>query len=278
MASKTAKPRLEQPRFGKRVSSLPLSQSISKKSAKYMQDLIDQLAHLDGRALLLHLIEKYLKGRIALVSSFGTESVALLHMVASIDQATPVIFIDTGKLFVETKLYRQKLVRQFGLRDVRIARPLASDLAHHDPQGTLHRSNADHCCHIRKTLPLESALDGFDAWITGRKRFHGGERSQLPTMEWIDGRLKIDPLAHFSRQDIADYIWVNELPEHPLAAAGYTSIGCVPCTAKSSNPDDPRAGRWAGQNKSECGIHWSANGRLIRITRPGEPLASGGGC
>jgi phosphoadenosine phosphosulfate reductase len=243
-----------------------------------MQDLIDQLAHLDGRELLLPLIEKHLKGRIALVSSFGRESVALLHMVASIDRATPVIFIDTGKLFVETKLYRQKLVGKFGLRDVRIARPLASDLAHDDPQGTLHRSNADHCCHIRKTLPLESALDGFDAWITGRKRFHGGERSQLPTMEWIDGRLKIDPLAHFSRQDIADYIWVNELPEHPLAAAGYTSIGCVPCTAKSSNPDDPRAGRWAGQNKSECGIHWSANGRLIRITRPGETLASGGGC
>jgi phosphoadenosine phosphosulfate reductase len=243
-----------------------------------MQDLIDQLAHLDGRELLLPLIETHLKGRIALVSSFGAESVALLHMVASIDRATPVIFIDTGKLFVETKLYRQKLVKHFGLRDVRIARPAASDLAHHDAQGNLHRSNADHCCHIRKTLPLESALAGFDAWITGRKRFHGGERSQLPRMEWIDGRLKIDPLAHFSRQDIANYIWVNELPEHPLAAAGYTSIGCVPCTAKSGDPNDPRAGRWAGQNKTECGIHWSANGRLIRITKPGETLASGGGC
>jgi phosphoadenosine phosphosulfate reductase len=241
-----------------------------------MTDLINHLAHLEGRELLLPLIQEHFTGRIALVSSFGTESAALLHMVASIDQKTPVIFIDTGKLFIETKLYRQQLVKQFGLRDIRIVRPLASDLAHNDPQGMLHRSNSDYCCHIRKTLPLQSALGGFDAWITGRKRFHGGERSRLPTMEWIDGRLKIDPLAHFSRQDIADYIWFNELSEHPLAAAGYSSIGCVPCTAKTSNPDNPRAGRWAGQNKSECGIHWSANGRLIRITRPGEPLVASG--
>jgi phosphoadenosine phosphosulfate reductase len=241
-----------------------------------MQDIIRQFEHFDGRDLLVPLIENHFKGRIALVSSFGTESVALLHMVASIDRAVPVIFIDTGKLFVETKLYRQKLVKLFGLRDVRIARPFASDLAHHDPQGMLHKSNADLCCHVRKTVPMESALEGFDAWISGRKRFHGGERAELPTMEWVDGRLKVDPLAHFSRQDIADYIWSHELPDHPLLAAGYGSVGCMPCTVKSDNPENPRAGRWAGLDKSECGIHWSANGRLIRITRPGAPLAAEG--
>lgn len=241
-----------------------------------MQHLVQELAHLNGRELLLPLIEHHFRGRIALVSSFGVESVALLHMVASIDPNTPVIFVDTGKLFVETQLYRKELVRRFRLRDVRIARPEATHLAHDDPQGVLHRANADHCCHIRKTLPLQSALHGFQAWISGRKRFHGGERSQLPTMEWVEGRLKIDPLAHFSRQEIADYIWFNELPEHPLAAAGYTSIGCTPCTAKNTNPDDPRAGRWAGQSKSECGIHWSANGRLIRVTHPGERLSPNG--
>jgi phosphoadenosine phosphosulfate reductase len=241
-----------------------------------MQNIIRELAHLNGRELLLPLMEDHFRGRIALVSSFGTESVALLHMVASIDPNTPVIFIDTGKLFVEMKLYRQELVKRFGLRNVRIARPQASHLAHDDPQGLLHRTDADHCCRIRKTLPLQSALEGFEAWISGRKRFHGGERAQLPTMEWIDNRLKVDPLAHFSRQDIANYIWFNELPEHPLAAAGYSSIGCIPCTAKNSNKDDPRAGRWSGQNKTECGIHWSANGRLIHIGRPGQPLSPNG--
>jgi phosphoadenosine phosphosulfate reductase len=257
------------------TASIAVTRRSAKNRLTAMQDSINQLAHLDGRQLLLPLIEKF-RGRIALLSSFGIESAALLHMVAAIDNHTPVIFIDTGKLFPETKRYHRKLVKLLGLRDVRIATPLPSHLADEDPQGLLHRSNADQCCHIRKTLPLQTALSGFDAWISGRKRFHGGERSRLPTIEWLDGRVKIDPLAHYSRQEIADYISFHGLPEHPLAAAGYTSVGCVPCTAKSANPENPRAGRWAGQDKTECGIHWSANGRLIRITRPGEPLPAGG--
>jgi phosphoadenosine phosphosulfate reductase len=241
-----------------------------------MVDLIESLGHLDGRELLRPLIERHFKDRIALVSSFGTESAALLHMVASINRAVPVIFLDTDKHFVETKLYRKKLVRQLDLRDVRIIRPLASDIAREDPQGMLHRSDADRCCHIRKTLPLHAALEGFDAWITGRKRFHGGARAGLPTMELIDGRLKIDPLAHFSRQDIVDYMWINELPDHPLAAAGYSSIGCMPCTAKTGNGENPRAGRWAGRNKTECGIHWSTNGKVIHVTSPAGQLTAAG--
>jgi phosphoadenosine phosphosulfate reductase len=241
-----------------------------------MVDLIESLGHLDGRELLRPLIEQHFKDRIALVSSFGTESAALLHMVASINRAVPVIFLDTDKHFVETKLYRKKLVRQLDLRDVRIIRPLASNIAREDPQGMLHRSDADRCCHIRKTLPLHAALEGFDAWITGRKRFHGGARAGLPTMELIDGRLKIDPLAHFSRQDIVDYMWINELPDHPLAAAGYSSIGCMPCTAKTGNGENPRAGRWEGRNKTECGIHWSTNGKVIRVTSPAGQLTAAG--
>jgi phosphoadenosine phosphosulfate reductase len=241
-----------------------------------MRDIIESLDHLDGRELLRPLIERHFKNRIALVSSFGAESAALLHMVASIDDSVPVIFLDTDKHFVETKLYRQKLVRRLHLRDVRIVRPLASDIAREDPQGMLHRSDADRCCNIRKTLPLHAALEGFDAWITGRKRFHGGARAKLPTMELIDGRLKIDPLAHYSRQDILDYMWMNELPDHPLAAAGYTSIGCMPCTAKTGSGEDPRAGRWAGRDKTECGIHWSVNGKVIRVTSPKGELTPAG--
>jgi phosphoadenosine phosphosulfate reductase len=241
-----------------------------------MRKLMESLGRLNGRELLQPLIEQHFRNRIALVSSFGAESAALLHMVASIDRNVPVIFLDTDKHFVETTLYRRKLVRHLGLRDVRIIRPLASNIAREDPHGRLHLSDADRCCHIRKTLPLQSALEGFEAWITGRKRFHGGARTDLPTMELVDGRLKIDPLAHFSRQDIADYMWAHELPEHPLAAAGYTSIGCMPCTAKSGNGDDPRAGRWAGRDKTECGIHWSVDGKVIRVTSPsGELTATG---
>lgn len=241
-----------------------------------MRHIIESLDHLGGRELLRPLIERHFKHKIALVSSFGTESAALLHMVASIDRSVPVIFLDTDKHFAETKLYRNTLVRKLELSDVRVVRPLASDIAREDAQGVLHRSDADRCCEVRKTLPLHGALQGFDAWITGRKRFHGGARSGLPMMEMVDGRLKIDPLAHYARQDIIDYMWMNELPDHPLAAAGYTSIGCVPCTAKTGNGDDPRAGRWAGQKKTECGIHWSINGKVIRVTSPaGELVAAG---
>ena len=241
-----------------------------------MQDLIAQFAHRDGPALLQPLIEKHFRNQIALVSSFGTESVVLLHMVASIDVTTPVIFVDTGKLFAETEDYRLKLERLFGLRDLRVAQPVPSEIAHNDPQGTLYRSNADLCCHIRKTEPLQAALSGFSAWISGRKRYHGGARAQLPTMEVVDGQLKIDPLAHFDRQEIEDYITAHELPRHPLFEAGYDSVGCIPCTARSNDPQNPRAGRWAGQEKTECGIHWSANGTPIRL--PVSAPLSPNGC
>jgi phosphoadenosine phosphosulfate reductase len=248
---------------------------IGSRRADIMHDLIASLQHLRGRELLQPLIEEHFKNRIALVSSFGTEAVVLLHMVASIKPEIPVIFLDTGKLFFETDAYRSKLQTFLGLSDVRVVRPLESDLASYDPQGTLNHFDPDLCCHIRKSRPLAAALSGFSAWISGRKQYHGGDRSRLPTMEWVDGRLKIDPLAHFSVQEIDSYIALHELPRHPLSAAGYSSVGCVPCTAKNNDVADPRAGRWAGRSKTECGIHWSANGRLIRIAAP-QPFDLGG--
>ena len=182
--------------------------------------------------------------------------------------ATPVIFLDTGKLFPETAAYRDKLVKDLGLKDVRTVRPAAADLFPADPEGTLHRHSPDLCCHVRKTLPLNGVAAGFDALISGRKRFHGGERARLEPLAVVDGRLKVEPLAHFSALDLAGYMAASNLPLHPLTARGYRSIGCMPCTTKAGTEDDPRAGRWEGRDKTECGIHWTANGRLIRVTRP----------
>lgn len=247
----------------------------SKGRLNSMNDVVAQLSHLRGRELLEPLIREYYRNRIALVSSFGAESAVLLHMVSTIDVNVPVVFIDTGKHFVETKIYRQTLIKRLGLRDVRTVRPLAADIARLDSTGELHKVDADSCCHIRKSLPLETALGDFDAWISGRKRFHGGERSHLAVMERHEGRLKVEPLAMFSPDDLAEYMWLYELPQHPLVSMGYSSIGCAPCTAKTSPLDSPRAGRWAGKPKTECGIHWTANGRLIHITRPGPLPASG---
>ena len=194
--------------------------------------------------------------RIALVSSFGAESAVLLHMVAAIDRETPVIFLDTGKLFPETLDYRETLAARLGLSDIRTARPDRKRIAKLDPGGDLWRSDPDGCCWQRKVEPLDAALAGFDAWITGRKRFQGGARGALEPIESEpDGRVKVNPLADWTEDDIAAYFARHDLPSHPLVAQGFRSIGCAPCTRPVRQGEEARAGRWAGRAKTECGIH-----------------------
>lgn len=229
------------------------------------EHLIKRLSFFDGIDILEPLMKRHFNGRIALVSSFGAESAVLLHMAAEIDRDIPVIFLDTQKLFWETIAYRSKLVDLLGLTDIRIVKPDADNLRLLDADGELHKSDPDMCCRIRKTQPLQQALSGFDAWISGRKRYHGGARAGIPTLEEADGRLKIEPLARFTATDLLAYMSYYDLPPHPLVAQGYHSIGCVPCTARGGTSDDPRAGRWAGKSKDECGIHWTLNGQPVRL-------------
>lgn len=222
---------------------------------------------LDGQALLQVLIPRVFRGRIALVSSFGAESAVLLHMVAAIDRRTPVIFLNTGKLFGETLAYREELAERLGLADVRDVRPDPVDAGRDDPDGMLWNRDPDACCWFRKVLPLQRALAGFSAWITGRKRFQGGVRSTLPAFEVDDGRIKVNPLASWSAERLQAYMKEHELPAHPLAARGYTSIGCAPCTAPAA-AGDSRSGRWSGSAKSECGIHFTEDGLVRAWAKP----------
>ncbi|HEX4096130.1 MAG TPA: phosphoadenylyl-sulfate reductase [Caulobacteraceae bacterium] len=196
---------------------------------------------------------------LALVSSFGSESAVLLHMAAQVDPSIPVLFLDTGMLFGQTLDYRQRLAAELGLTDVRDLRPLYQDLAIHDPGQDLWKIDTDACCRIRKVLPLDRALKDFDAWITGRKRFHGGARLRLKVVEEAEGKLKFNPLANWTKQDLDAYAIHHRLPAHPLVEFGYPSIGCWPCT-QPADGDDVRAGRWAGADKTECGIHTSRAG------------------
>lgn len=215
------------------------------------------LGHLDDIDLLRALVHGKFAGRIALVSSFGAESAVLLDLVARVDPATPVIFLDTLKLFPETLAFRDTLTARLGLTDVRSVQPDPRDLDRHDPDGSLWSYQPDLCCHIRKTEPLDLALQGFDSWITGRKRFQGGRRGTLETIE-LDtgsGRIKINPLARWGADDIRRYMAERGLPAHPLTAQGYASIGCMPCTRPVKPGEDPRAGRWSWLDKTECGIH-----------------------
>ena len=209
----------------------------------------------DAQEILAHAIREEFPGRIAVVSSFGAESAVLLHLISHIDKSTPVIFLDTGKHFAQTLSYRKKLARQLGLTDVRDLRPRSEALNERDPHGDLWDRDADACCALRKVEPLTDALSGFDAWITGRKQFHGGGRVGLPAFEANATHIKVNPLIRWTKGDVAAHTAANHLPAHPLVAQGYPSIGCWPCTHPVAEGEDVRAGRWRGAAKTECGIH-----------------------
>jgi phosphoadenosine phosphosulfate reductase len=193
--------------------------------------------------------------RLAVVSSFGTESAVLLKFVADVDPGLPVLFLDTEWLFKETLAYRDALVARLKLTDVRTITPSPSAVAMRDPKRDLCFRDRDACCAIRKVAPLAGELAGFDGWISGRKRFHGGERSALPVVEADGARLKFNPLARMTRAEFNGVFATAGLPRHPLEALGFTSVGCVPCTGRPAAGGDLRDGRWGGLGKTECGIH-----------------------
>jgi phosphoadenosine phosphosulfate reductase len=195
------------------------------------------------------------RDKLALVSSFGTESAALLRVMADVDPSIPVVFLDTGWLFEETLAYRDTLIAALGLTDVRSIKPLDETLSRDDPERDLWFSDPDACCRIRKVEPLARALKPFDAWINGRKRFQGGARAAIPVVEQDGGRLKFNPFANVSREAIEAIYKTAKLPPHPLVASGFLSVGCMPCTSRTAADEDARAGRWRGQRKTECGIH-----------------------
>jgi phosphoadenosine phosphosulfate reductase len=195
------------------------------------------------------------RDRLALVSSFGTESAALLKVMADVDPAIPVIFLDTGWLFQETLAYRDTLIAALGLRDVRSIQPSEEALKRDDPDRELWFTDPDACCRIRKVEPLARALKPFEAWINGRKRFQGGLRADIPVVEDDGARLKFNPFANVTPQDIAAIYASAKLPPHPLVASGFRSVGCMPCTSRTESNEDARAGRWRGKGKTECGIH-----------------------
>lgn len=198
-------------------------------------------------------------GRVALTSSFGIEAAILLHMLAQIDKSLSVLFIDTELLFPETLAYQAKLAAKLGLSNVVTLKADREDLFVRDPDNLLNHFDPDACCALRKTEPLEKALKGYDSWITGRKQFHGGQRTKLPLLEYdANGRIKINPLYNWSAEDVAAYRIQHNLPEHPLIKRGYGSIGCRPCTRPLRSGEEGRAGRWDGFDKTECGIHFPA--------------------
>jgi phosphoadenosine phosphosulfate reductase len=209
----------------------------------------------DAAALLHGMVNVEFPGRVAVLSSFGAESALLLAVLAEIDRTVPVIFLDTGKIFPETLQYIAAVEARLGLTNIRRVGPAVAALEDRDPEGELWQFDPDACCALRKVEPMRAALQGIDALISGRKRYHSALRRFIPRIEASDGLIKIDPIADWSKERVAAEFTLRALPRHPLEALGYPSIGCMPCTAPIRPGDDLRSGRWAGQAKTECGIH-----------------------
>ena len=217
-------------------------------------------------------MNQFWRGELAAVSSFGADSAVLLHMVAGLDRDMPVIFLDTGKHFEETVAFRDALAADLGLTGLRILRPREAALEEADPDGRLHMRDPDACCAVRKVEPMARAVAPFRAWLTGRKRFQSPQRREMPVFEAVGPRLRINPLARWTPSDIAAYAERHGLRENPLVAFGYLSIGCFPCTRPVGPDMAGRDGRWAGQAKTECGIHLEGLGaRLPEHVGEGRP-------
>jgi phosphoadenosine phosphosulfate reductase len=227
-----------------------------------LNDLRARAEGLDATGVLKLALAEF-PGKLAVISAFAAESVVLLHHVAQIDPATPILFLNTGKLFGETLRYRDRLQDVLGLMDIRSIGPHPDERAKLDAEGTLWSRNPDACCHFRKVVPLRRALAGFDAVVTGRKRFQTAGRAGLDKVELAEGRLRFNPLVDWSLADLTRYVEEKGLPKHPLVNDGYPSIGCIPCTRRVAANEGYRDGRWAGLEKDECGIHAGIDGEGI---------------
>lgn len=228
-----------------------------------LAQLQDAARGRDAHGILELALKGEFAGKSAVVSSFGAESAVLLHMVAEVDPATPILFLNTGKLFGETLRYRDRLQDELGLGDIRSLAPNPADRVRLDPDGILWSKDTDACCNLRKVIPLKRALEPFAAQITGRKRFQTRERAEMRTVEFFEGRFRFNPLADWNLEQLEKYTTEHNLPRHPLVEDGYPSIGCMPCTRRVAAGEDYRAGRWSGLDKEECGIHIGVDGEGI---------------
>lgn len=219
---------------------------------------------LEGTALLRMMIREEFAGKIALISSFGADAALLLSMVAEVNNAMPVFFLETEKHFPETLDYARTLTKALGLTNVQWLRPDPELVSRIDPNGDLWSTQPNRCCWMRKVEPLDRAVkeQSIEALITGRKRYQTPERANMEVIELDDkGIFRINPLANWTKEQQTQELSRRCLPIHPLLEMGYKSIGCAPCTSKVAEGEDERAGRWAhtigleNEQKTECGIH-----------------------
>ena len=219
-------------------------------------ELADRFEHRSPQDLLAWAVERF-AGRIVLTCSWQRQSSVLIDMLHRLDAEVRVVELDTGLLFPETYQTRDRLIARYDL-DVERILPRESVAEQADSEGpALWTRDADRCCYLRKVEPLQRALEGMDAWVTGIRRAQSASRQGARTIEWDVSReiVKVQPLAGWTDEDVQAYLYAHDVPYNPLHDQGYPSIGCMPCTRAVQPGEDPRSGRWAGTAKTECGLH-----------------------
>lgn len=227
-----------------------------KPSISFLDSLNDDYNNLSPMEILEQSINDVFKNEIAYVCSFGTESAIILHMISKTEKNLPIILINTNFLFDETLKYKNYLLKKLNLNNFIEIFPDQTDLYSQDNNDTLWRTNQDRCCNIRKVLPLQKELKKYKAWISGRKSYQNGQRRGLKPTEILNKKIVINPLANVKKDFVDSYFEKENIDRHPLFEKGYLSIGCIHCTQKTINPNDPRSGRWSDKIKTECGIHY----------------------
>ena len=222
-----------------------------------LAQLNDNSKNLSPQNILENSINNIFKKKMVYVCSFGTESAIILHMISDIDRSFPIILLNTNYLFKETIEYKDYLIGKFKFSDFKEISPSVEDLKINDSKGKLWKEDPDLCCNIRKVLPLQKELKKYDAWVSGRKSYHAGERTNLKFFEYINEKIVVNPLANVNRNFVDSYFKKHDIERHPLFESGYLSLGCTHCTVKTSMIDSPRSGRWADKIKTECGIHYN---------------------
>ena len=194
---------------------------------------------------------------IVLASSFGAEDVALIDMLSRINAAVPILYLDTDFLFAETYATRDALVKRYGIAPIQVKSLLTPEQQAAQFGDKLWERQPDECCNQRKVEPLARALKPYKAWITGIRREQSARRATAKIIEW-DSQfelVKFNPLARWTNEDVWTYLKLYDVPYNPLHDQGYPSLGCTYCTRAVQPGEDPRAGRWAGFEKTECGLH-----------------------
>jgi phosphoadenosine phosphosulfate reductase len=234
------------------VTTLPLTPVDVDRVATEFEDR-------SAEEVLAWAVERF-AGRIVLTCSWQRQSSVLVDMLHRVGADVRIVELDTGLLFPETYATRERLIERYGL-DVELVAPRRTVAEQAEDEGPeLWAREPDRCCGLRKVEPLERALDGMDAWITGIRRAQSATRTGARKVE-LDlrrGVVKVQPLVDWSDEDVQGYLYAHDVPYNPLHDQGYPSIGCVPCTRPVVEGEDPRAGRWAAFGKTECGLHLPA--------------------